>query len=48
MTVKDTWFQRDLPVLEALVELFDAELFALVSLRCVADKTGLPLKEAWS
>ena len=41
MGLSDTWFARDLPVLEALVELLDAELFPLISLRSVAEKTGM-------
>jgi DNA-binding transcriptional ArsR family regulator len=38
---EDTWFSRDLPVLVAIVTLFDRAGFGFITYQQVADRTGL-------
>lgn len=43
--VEDTWFARDLPVLDAAVHLIDAQPFAYPSAHELVDRTGLDLAQ---
>ena len=45
MVVKDSWHSREYPVLEAIVEICNDELYPMVQLNNVAEKCGLPILE---